>query len=81
MLKKSIFLLLLTLIISGCVERGQNLGPSYITKSKVVSSKNTTTTAKPVYVLHLDAKKSEINTTKNTITGTLLLVIGIIVFL
>lgn len=81
MLKKSIFLFLLTLFISGCVERGQSVNPQYITQNKNVSTETNTTIVKPIYMLRLDANKSDIDTIKNSVTGTMLLVIGIIIFL
>jgi len=79
MLKKSIYFLLFTLILSGCVERGQNLTPKHITKYEISIEDEKINPSR--YVLKVDANKSKIDTTQNNIAGTLLLVIGLIIIL
>ena len=80
MLKKSIILVLLTFILSGCVERGQSVTPLYNTQS-VKSIENNTTIVQPIYVLKCNAKDKPIDATQNTIAGSFLLIIGMIILL
>ena len=80
MLKKSIILVLLTFILSGCVERGQNVTPQY-TRQSLKSIESNTTAVQPIYVLKCNAKDKPIDTTQNTIAGSFLLAIGIIILL
>lgn len=80
MLKKSITLILLTFILSGCVERGQNVTPQYNVQS-IKSIEGNTTVVQPVYVLKCDAKNKPIDAVQNSIAGTFLLAIGIIILL
>jgi len=76
MIKKSIFIFLLLLSINGCVERGLNL------PHKVVHTKNNNTTdMKPYYALKLNAKDSNHDTLKNNISGSILLLIGLVILL
>lgn len=80
MLKKSIILVLLTFILSGCVERGQNVIPLYNAQS-VKSIEGNTTIVQPIYVLKCNAKDKPIDAIQNSIAGTFLLAIGIIILL
>ena len=80
MLKKSIILVLLTFILSGCVERGQNITPLYNSQN-IKSIESNSTVVQPIYVLKCNAKDKPIDTTQNTIAGTFLLAIGIIILL
>ena len=78
MLKKSIFIFLFLLSINGCVERGQNINLPH----QAVHAKNDNTTdVKPYYALKLNAKDSNHDTLKNNISGSILLLIGLVILL
>ena len=78
MIKKSIFIFLFLLSINGCVERGQNLNlPHHAIQAK----NNHTTDVKPYYALKLSAKDSNHDTLKNNISGSILLLIGLVILL
>lgn len=85
MFKKTIFLFLFTLFLSGCVERGQNLRPSTVIivdhKEKRIHAPNTKQNIQSDYVLHLSANEKAYDKLKNNISGSLLIVIGLIIFL
>ena len=81
MLKKSIFILLWTLLMTGCVERGQNVTPQYIAPITNSSADKNNTVVQPLYVLKCSPKDREIDKTQNAISGAMLLAIGIIILL
>jgi len=80
MIKKSIFLLLLTLsfAFTGCVERGQSVGPQYVTTKQADVHRDTS--KRPVYMLHLNAN-DDIDPVQNSIAGTFMVLIGLIILL
>lgn len=79
MIKKSIILLILTLFISGCVERGKSVHPNIRTHQNI--QQESTSNVQPAYVLRITAKDRKIDKVKNTISGTLMLVIGLMIIL
>lgn len=85
MFKKSIFLFSLLLLISGCVERGQNIKPNTVIivdhKEKRIHTGNRQEDKESSYVLHLNANEKAYDTLKNSISGSLLIIIGLIIFL
>jgi len=78
MIKKSIYIVLFLLSINGCVERGQNLN---LTHHAVQVKNKNTTDVKPYYALKINAKDSNHDTLKNSISGSLLLLIGFMILL
>ena len=78
LIKKSIYLFLLILFMQGCVERGKSLNIPQ--ESKTIKEKKSTYT-EPYYALKVNASDSKNETLKNTISGSLLLIIGLIILL
>ena len=81
MTKKSILLLFLLLSLNGCVERGQTVTPYASMSHRSHQSEANTTIVQPAYVLRLNANDRKIDTVQNSVSGTLMLVIGLIIFL
>ena len=76
MIKKSIYILLLTLLFTGCAERGSVLKvtPIHTVKTETSEAKDP---AIPTLVLH----NSREDKLKKNISGSLILIIGLILFL
>ena len=77
-IKKSIFLLLLAITMNGCVERGQSLN---IPKNSLIEKHNLATSSKSYYALKINASDSKHDTLKNNVSGSILLIIGLIILL
>jgi uncharacterized lipoprotein YajG len=76
MIKKSIYILLLTLLFTGCAERGSivKITPMHKVKTKTSKTKDPSI---PTLVLH----NSREDKLKKNISGSLILIIGLILFL
>jgi len=76
MIKKSIYILLFALLFSGCAERGSivKVTPIYKAKTETVTKKDPSI---PTLVLH----NSREDKLKKNISGSLILIIGLILFL
>ena len=77
-IKKSIFLFLLAMYINGCVERGQSLN---IPKKSLIEKHNLASNTKSYYGLKINANDSRHDTLKNNVSGSILLIIGLIILL
>jgi hypothetical protein len=78
MIKKSIFIFLLAIYMNGCAERGQSLNvPQTLVTVENTSSSN----IEQQYALKMNASDSENDTLKNGLSGSLLLIIGLIILL
>jgi len=78
MIKKSIFIFLLAMYMNGCAERGQSLN----VPQKSITIKNASSThLEPYYALKVNASDSKNDTLKNNLSGSLLLIIGLIILL
>jgi hypothetical protein len=78
MIKKSIFIFLLAITINGCVERGQSLN---VPQKSLTVNNHSSTSVKPYYTLKINASDSKNDTLKNSLSGSLLLIIGLIILL
>jgi len=76
MIKKSIFILLVSLLFAGCAERGSivEVSPTHKVESKIDEKKDPTI---PTLVLH----NSREDKLKKNISGSLILIIGLILLL
>ena len=82
--KKSIFFVLLLFLMAGCVERGQNIQViQKSTRMKYISSSvdNQASYTQPIYILECKPQKTRTDIIQNTISGTMLIAIGLMIFL
>ena len=78
MIKKSIFIFLLAIAINGCAERGQSLN---VPQKSSIANNHSSANAEPYYALKVHASDSKNDTLKNSLSGSLLLIIGLIILL
>jgi len=89
MIKRILFFLFMVFIFSGCVERGHMVTPTSVKQTIIESNsadskkiKNVQKATDNVVAIESETQKSSIeDSTKNTISGILVLIIGIMVFL
>lgn len=77
MLKKSIIVFSLLLAMNGCAERGQSLN---IPQKNVIIKQNTSKT-EPYYALKVNANRLENDIIANSVSGSILLFIGLLILL
>ncbi|WP_295418768.1 hypothetical protein [Sulfurovum sp.] len=87
MIKHTLFFLLVTLFFTGCAERSYYMHPTPVQKNVAKSTQPASTNAKEAQqattkVIDVDTEESSVDdTTKNTIAGVLVFIIGIMVFI
>lgn len=79
MIKKSIYIMSIALLFTGCAERGSLHVPM---PKKVMQESNTTFEKdSSIPTLVINARQNKINTLENKVSGTLILLIGLALFL
>ena len=64
--------------MNGCAERGQSLN---VPQKSVTVNNSSSTNVEPYYALKVNASDSKNDTFKNNLSGSLLLIIGLIILL